>query len=105
MTKYSGYYTTYQGAPNPDQPLPATSFSYVQGGYSLTDLSIGYGQKLDKNSFLKSYKIRLQVNNLFDRKINLVKSAKYVAGAFDPLTSTYNLLTPIGFFLTVSGQF
>lgn len=105
MTKYSGYYTTYQGAPNPDQPLPATSFSYVQGGYSQTDLSIGYGQKLDQNSFLKSYKVRLQVNNLFDRKINLVKSAKYVGGAFDPLTSTYNLLTPIGFFLTVSGQF
>jgi outer membrane receptor protein involved in Fe transport len=70
----------------------------------MTDLSIGYGQKLT-NSFLKTYKVRLQVNNLFDRKVNLLKSAKATAGVFDPLTSTYNPLTPIGFFLTVSGQF
>lgn len=104
MTKYSGPYTTYQGAPNPDQPLPVGALSIVQGGYTFTDLSLGYGAKLESR-FMKSYKIRLQVNNLFDRKVILLKSAKATAGAFNPLTSTYNPLTPIGFFLTVSGQF
>ena len=104
MSKYSGIYTTYQGAPNPDQPLPAGALSVVQGGYTLTDLSVGYGQKLS-GSFLKSYKLRLQVDNIFDRNVILLKSAKATAGALNTLTSTYNPLTPIGFFLTVSGQF
>ena len=104
MSKYSGIYTTYQGAPNPDQPLPAGALSIVQGGYTLTDLSVGYGEKLS-GGFLKSYKVRLQVDNIFDRNVILLKSAKATAGALNPLTSTYNPLTPIGFFLTVSGQF
>ncbi len=104
MNKYAGPYTTYQGAPNPDQPLPAGALSIVQGGFTMTDLSLGYGAKV-QGSFLKSYKIRLQVNNLFDRKVILLKSAKATAGAFNPLTSTYNPLTPIGFFLTVSTEF
>jgi iron complex outermembrane receptor protein len=105
MNKYSGNYTTYQGAPNPDQPLPAGALSIVQGGYTITDLSLGYGARFERGSFLKSYKIRLQVNNLLDRKVSLLKSAKATSGAFNPLTSTYNSLTPIGFFLTASGQF
>ena len=105
MSKYSGNYTTYVGAPNPDQPLPASALAVIQGGYTMTDLSLGYGAKLQRGGFLKSYKARLQINNLFDRDVILIKSAKATAGALNKLTSTYNPLTPRGYFLTVSGEF
>jgi len=104
MNKYSGPYTTYSGAPNPDQPLPATALSVVQGGYSMFDLSLGYGTKLP-HGFLKSLKVRLLINNLLNRDVVLLKSAKATAGALNPLTSTYNPLTPRGVFLTVSAEF
>jgi len=107
MSKYSGPYTTYAGAPNPDQPLPASALTVVQGGYTLCDLSLGYGTKLEHTGFLKSFKARLQINNVFDRNVILLKSAKAIKGTttFDPLASTYNPLTPRGYFLTVSGEF
>jgi iron complex outermembrane recepter protein len=104
MNKYSGPYTTYSGAPNPDQPLPATALTVVQGGYSLFDLSLGYGTKLP-HGFLKSLKARLQINNVFDRDVILLKSPKATAGTLNPLTSTFNPLTPRGCFLTVSAEF
>jgi len=105
MSKYSGPYTTYQGAPNPDQPLPASALSVVEGGYTMFDLSLGYGRKLERGNFLKSYKVRLQINNLFDRNVILLKSAKATAGVLNPLTSTYNPLVTRGYFLTFSTEF
>jgi iron complex outermembrane receptor protein len=104
MAKYTGPYTVYSGAPSPDLPLPAGAFGVVQGGYTTVDLSLGYGSKLPYR-FFKSWKARLQINNLFDTDTILLKSPKATAGAFNPLTSTYNVLTPRGLFLTVSGEF
>ena len=69
------------------------------------DLALGYGAKLPRGTMLRSYKLRLQVNNLFDRDVRLLKSAKATAGALNPLTSTYNPLVTRGYFLTVSGEF
>ena len=69
------------------------------------DLSLGYGRKLQRGGFLKSYKARLQINNLFDRDVILIKSAKATAGALNKLTSTYNPLVARGYFLTVSTEF
>ena len=105
MSKYNGPYTTYVGAPNPDQPLPASALSVVQGGFTMYDLSLGFGQKLQRGGFLRSYKARLQVNNLFDRDVVLLKAAKATAGKLNPLTSTYNPLVTRGYFLTVSTEF
>jgi len=106
MSKYSGPYTTYTAsAASPDLPLPAGALTVVQGGYTLYDLSLGYGAKLERGGFLKSFKARLQINNLFDRNVILIKSAKATAGALNPLTSTYNPLVTRGYFLTVSGEF
>jgi iron complex outermembrane receptor protein len=105
MSKYSGPYTTYVGAPNPDQPLPASALTVVQGGYSMFDLSLGYGTKLQRGAFLRSFKARLQINNVFDRNVILLKSPKATAGVLNPLTSTFNPLTPRGYFLTVSSEF
>lgn len=104
MEKYAGPYTVYVGAPNPDQPLPAGAFGVVQGGYAMTDLSIGYGHNLGYR-FFKSFKLRLQINNLTNRDVILLKSPKATSGAFNPLTSTYNVLTPRGYFLTGSLEF
>ena len=106
MAKYSGQYSTYTAsAASPDLPLPAGALSIVQGGYTMHDLSLGYGTILKRGSFLKSFKARLQINNLFDRDVILIKAAKATAGALNPLTSTYNPLVTRGYFLTVSTEF
>ena len=105
MSKYIGPYTTYSGAPSPDVSLPANALTVVQGGYTMFDLALGYGRKVERRSWLKSYKARLQVNNLFDRDVILLKSPKAAGGAINPLTSTYNPLTPRGYFFTLSGEF
>jgi hypothetical protein len=106
MAKYSGPYTLYSAsAPSPDQPLPAGTVTYVQGGYVLHDLSLGYGAKFTPGAFLKSLKVRLQINNLFNRDVILMKSAKATAGAINLQTSTFNPLTPRGMFLTVATEF
>jgi len=97
--KYIGPYTVYSGAANPDLPLPAGTLSVVQGGYTLYDLSLGYGKKVE-HSFIKSYKIRLQTNNIFNRDVLLLKAPKA-----NPLTSTYNPLTLRDYFLTISTEF
>ena len=100
MAKYIGPYTAYSGAPSPDLPLPAGAFAQVQGGYTMYDLSLGYGYKLPKGYFLKSIKLRAQINDLFDRKVQLLKSPNV-----NPLLSTYSVLTPRDYFFTVSGEF
>ena len=84
--------------------MPATALSVVQGGYSMFDLSLGYGTKL-AHGWLKSLKARLQIDNLLNRDVILLKSPKATAGALNPLTSTYNPLTPRGAFLTISAEF
>lgn len=106
MAKYTGPYTLYTAsAPSPDRPLPAGTLVVRQGGFPMYDLALGYGAKLERGGFMKSYKFRLQINNLLDRDVVLMKSAKATAGAVNRLTSTYNPLTPRAYFLTVSGEF
>ncbi len=100
MEKYIGQYTTYGASPSPDVPLPPGTLTVVQGGYSLTDLSIGYGWKMPPGSFVKSVKARLLINDIFNRKVQLL--AKPNA---NPLNSTYSVLTPRDMFLTVSAEF
>ena len=106
MSKYTGPYTTYTATPaDLALPLAPGTLSVTQGGFTMYDLSLGYGMKLGQGGFLKSVKARLQVNNLFNRDVILLKSAKATAGAFNPLTSTFNPMTPRGYFLTVSSEF
>jgi iron complex outermembrane receptor protein len=106
MSKYSGPYTTYTATPAQlDLPLAPGTLAITQGGFTMYDLSLGYGTKLRQSGFLKSFKARLQINNLFDRDVILIKSAKATAGALNKLTSTYNPLVTRGYFLTVSSEF
>ncbi len=108
MQKYTGPYTVYSGTNNPDLSLAPGTLTAVQGGFSMYDLSIGYGRKLEHAGFIKSIKARLQINNLFDRDVAQLKSPKAVSGSptvLNPLTSTYNLQTLRSYFLTLSGEF
>ncbi|MEN9637056.1 MAG: hypothetical protein RL077_5460 [Verrucomicrobiota bacterium] len=105
MAKYTGAYTTYTATASPDKPLPAGALTIMQGGFTMHDLTLGYGAKLPRGSFLKSYKARFQINNLMNRDVILLKSPKATAGALNYLTSTYNPMTPRGYFLTVSTEF
>ncbi len=100
MAKYIGPYTTYSGAANPDLPLPAGTLTQIQGGYTMYDLSLGYGYKLPAGSFLHSLKFRLQINDLFNREVQLIKTPNV-----NPMLTTYSVLTPRAYFFTVSGEF
>jgi iron complex outermembrane receptor protein len=100
MEKYIGSYTVYSPATSPDVPLPATALTQVQGGYSMTDVSLGYSTKLPPGMFIKSIKLRLQIDDVFDRKVNLLKKPNA-----NPLLATYTVLVPRAYFLTVSGGF
>ena len=101
MAKYIGPFTVYTGAPaDPDLPLPAGAYPVVQGGYTMYDLALGYGYKLAPGSFLHSVKFRFVCNDLFNRQVQLLKKPNA-----NPLSSTYSVLTPRGYFFTVSGEF
>ena len=101
IAKYIGPYIVYSGAPNdPTQPLPAGSYAVTQGGYTMFDLSLGYGMKFKGSHFIKSAKIRMQCTDLFNREVNLLKKPNA-----NPLLSTFSALTPRGFFFTVAGEF
>ncbi len=100
MEKYIGPYTTYSATPSPDVPLAPGTLTAIQGGYSMFDLAVGYGAKLPRGYFLKSVKFRLQVNDLFNRQVQLLKKP-----SANPLSSTYSVLTPRDWFFTLSGEF
>ncbi|GAA0720573.1 TonB-dependent receptor [Dokdonella soli] len=82
--KYSGGQRVYNGGFNPDNysSVKATSRS---DGFWRAALGFGYGQNLS-GSFIKSYKLRLQLDNLFDAKQQVADSIKG--------TDTYYLVLP-----------
>lgn len=100
MEKYIGPYTVYSPATNPDVPLAPTALTFVQGGYAMTDLALSYGRKLPKESFIKSVKVRLQIADIFNREVNLLKKPNA-----NPLLSTYTVLAPRSVFLTISAEY
>lgn len=73
--KFSGGQRVYDGANfTPDLFASATSTAHT-GGFWRAALSLGYGQNLS-GSFIKSYKVRLQVDNLLDQHTQVVDSIK-----------------------------
>ncbi|PNS07732.1 TonB-dependent receptor [Solilutibacter silvestris] len=82
--KYSGGQYAYAGGFNPDIASSVTASAH-SGGYWRAAMSLGYGQNLS-GSWLKDWKIRLQVDNLFDAKQQVVDS---VSG-----TTPYYLVLP-----------
>lgn len=70
--KYSGGQRAYSSGYNPDV---ASSVAYTarSPGYWRAAMSLGYGQNIS-DSWLKDWKVRLQVDNLFDAKQQVVDS-------------------------------
>ncbi|MGY3040296.1 iron complex outermembrane receptor protein [Rhodanobacter sp. TND4EL1] len=72
--KYIGAQKVYNGDFNPDDAASVTATSN-SGGFWRAALSLGYGQKLT-GSFIKSYKVKLQVDNLLDASQQVADSVK-----------------------------
>lgn len=72
--KYIGAQKVYNGDFNPDEATSVTATSN-SGGFWRAALSLGYGQNL-AGSFIKSYKLKLQVENLFDARQQVADSVK-----------------------------
>ncbi len=71
----------------------------VQPSYSLVDVAFGYSHKLARESFIRSLKIKLQIDNALDRQLQIISSisAKSV--------NSYTVLPGRNYFFTFSGEF
>jgi iron complex outermembrane receptor protein len=111
--KYVGKFVVYSSAlVNPDLGLYGQTATGqlgganvpVQSGYSpgfaLMDLALGYAYKMPAGSFIHSVKIKLQLDNVLDRKVQILSSV----GA-TPAANGYNVLPTTNYFVTVSTEF
>jgi len=102
-SKYVGSWAVYDSVTNPDVAGGGTSRRADSQSYTLADASIGYGLKF-RNNFLRSVKVRLQVSNLFDKKVQVLEAIdSNVANAY--AKDSFNVLPTRNYFLTVSGEF
>jgi iron complex outermembrane receptor protein len=104
MDKYVGVQKIYSPTGfNPDDATTVTTKAH-SGGYSQINYTLGWGTKIS-GGFIKSVKIKLEVNNVLDRKVQILDS--YSTGGFG-ITSglpLYAVLPTRNYFLTVSGEF
>ena len=101
--KYVGSWKVYDTITNPDIAGAGSSRSANSSGYWLGDLSVGYGLKIGKG-FFRSAKIRLQVSNVFDRKVQVLDGINSnIANAYTG--DTFNVLPVRNYFLTLSAEF
>jgi iron complex outermembrane receptor protein len=101
--KYVGSWTVYDSISNPDITGGGAARSANSVSYTLADASVGYALKF-RNNFLRSVKIRLQVSNLFDRKVQVLDGIDSIA-ANAYTKDTFNVLPTRNYFLTVSAEF
>lgn len=78
--KYAGSQKAYNSSFNPDQASSVTS-TVGSGGFWQAAMSLGYGQNIN-GSFIKSYKVRLQVDNLFDAHNLVINSVSGNTGSY-----------------------
>jgi iron complex outermembrane receptor protein len=111
--KYVGSYVIYSSAlVNPDLGLYGqTSTGQVGGkpvsvpqaenpGFWMTDLAVGYAYKTPRWTHVHSVKIKLQLDNVLNRKVEILSSV----GA-TPAANGYNVLPTTNYFLTLSTEF
>jgi len=101
LGKYVGrskiYYSTLATGFNPDD-ASSVSATGTSGGYCVSDFAIGYGTKL-KTHFLKNVKFKLEVNNILNRKVQVMDS--FNSGG----VILFNPLPTRNYFITASGEF
>jgi iron complex outermembrane receptor protein len=73
-SKYVGEQKVYNSGFSPDDATTVTAVGKSDGFWQ-TALSLGYGRNID-DSFIKSYKFRLQVENLFNAHHQVADSIK-----------------------------
>ena len=99
--KYVGrskvYYSSLATGFNPDDATSVTSTG-KSAGYCITDFAIGYGTKLSTN-FLKNVKFKLEVNNVLDRKVQVMDSFNS-SGVI-----LFNPLPTRNYFISASAEF
>ena len=72
--------------------------------YWIGDLALGYGRNIKGSSWLKSYKVRLQVSNVFNQKVQVLDSiGANPAAAYT--TDAFNVLPERNYFLSVAVEF
>jgi iron complex outermembrane receptor protein len=101
--KYVGSWVVYDAITNPDLPGAGATRSASSESFWLGDLSLGYARKFD-HSFIHSVKIRFQVGNVFNQKVQ-------VLDAIDPnranayAKDVFNVLPERNYFVTISFEF
>ncbi len=111
--KYVGPFVVYSSAlVNPDLGLygqtstgqvggsPVAVQSAIDPGFWMMDFACGYALKLPKETHLHSVKIKLQVDNVLNRKVQVLSSV----GA-TPAANGYNVLPTTNYFITLSTEF
>jgi iron complex outermembrane receptor protein len=101
--KYVGSWVIYDTISNPDIAGGGSARSANSQSYWLGDVSVGYGRKLGAG-FLRTFKVRLQVSNVFNQKVQVLDSIDpSVANAYTK--DAFNVLPVRNYFLTVSAEF
>ncbi len=98
--KYIGSWVVYDTITNPDIAGGGASRSANSSSYWLGDMSIGYGWKF-RQGLVHNVKVRLQVSNLFNRKVQVLDSVD--ASAANAYTKdAFNVLPERNYFVTAS---
>jgi hypothetical protein len=69
-------------------------------GFWMADFACGYALKMAPGSHLHSVKIKLQVDNLLNRDVQILNSV-----GSTPAANTYNVLPTTNYFITLSTEF
>jgi iron complex outermembrane receptor protein len=104
MEKYVGSWAVYNTITNPDIPGAGASRSANSTSYWIGDLALGYGQNVKGHSWLKSYKVRLEVGNVFNEKVQVLDTIG-ASPATAYTTDAFNVLPGRNYFLTVAVEF
>lgn len=99
--KYVGsskvYYSSLSTGFDPNNAASVTTTG-ISGGYTLVDFALGYGVKLNRSGF-RSVKVKLEINNLLDRKVQVLDSFNGSG------VRLFDVLPDRNYFLTVSAEF
>jgi iron complex outermembrane receptor protein len=97
--KYVGPQKIYaSGGFNPDL-ASSLGANTISSGYWFADLSVGYNQRLKANGWFHSYKVRVQLDNILNRDVQVVSS---ISGTG---VKAFNVLPGTNYYFTISGDF
>jgi iron complex outermembrane receptor protein len=100
--KFVDSWAVYDTLTNPDAAGGGASRRADSDKYWLAELSLGYSASL-RSPLLKSYKLRLQLSNLFDKKVQVLNGIDALpANAYTK--DSFNVLPERSYFLTLSGE-